>query len=540
MKNKITYFAFIFFTVFGDAVYGQLSAIPNRSDNEIISKYIHLPPQQLFDTALHYYRQNDIDEALLCFGLLTSMVPQSIDTVHQRLVATAYILSANIHYHTSSYRTAYDLLLKALQQTEINGDTISQHRINISLGLVYHSIGKQDIAIMYFSEALKSGKDSALILNNIGYANVVSGHLDEAFYFLNQSLQLANMEQDRFLFLVLHSLAAYYRTQKNYDSAHYYYRLALTEAVRENTRQHKKVEAIVLSGLGQLYFELNRPDSAIFYINQSKRVATENDLLDVLLENYLILSNIENHRGNKTIAFDYFRRYHNLKDSVLSYVSVTEISELRRRYEISKANQQILQLTVEQQVKEQTIRYQRIFQIIILAVLVLISAVLVFVFAQHRKLNTAYKKLFEKDVKLIEHEQILLKKSRKTILTDRAQNKLISQVYAIMEDAAVICDTEFTLDKLADLVDSNRVRVSQVINNGLKKNFRTFLNEYRIREAQRLFSESDTTKYTIEFVALKVGFKSRTSFIAAFKETTGVSPGFYLKALQEQQAIVEN
>jgi len=387
---------------------------------------------------------------------------------------------------------------------------------------------------MYFSEALKLGMDSALILNNIGYANVVSGNLDDAFYFLSQSLKLANMEQDRYLYLVLHSLAAYYRARDIYDSAHHYYRLSLTEAARGNSRQHKKVEAIVLSGLGQLYFELNKPDSAIFYINQSNLVAIENNLLGIRVENYLILSNIAEHRGNRMVAFDYFKRYYNLKDSVQSLVTIAEIGELRRRHEISKANQQILQLTVEQKVKAQTIRYQKILKNIILSVLALISAVLVFVFVQHRKLNTAYKKLFDKNVKLVEYEQTHTKKCRKPVLTDGVQDELIAQIYAVMEDASVICDTEFTLDKLADLVDSNRVRVSQVINNGLKKNFRTFINEYRVREAQRLFSEPDSTKYTIEFVALNVGFKSRTSFIAAFKETTGVSPGFYLKSLREQ------
>jgi len=104
-----------------------------------------------------------------------------------------------------------------------------------------------------------------------------------------------------------------------------------------------------------------------------------------------------------------------------------------------------------------------------------------------------------------------------------------------MEDTPTICDTEFSLDKLAELVQSNHSYVSQVINTALKKNFRSFLNSYRIREAQQQFSELDTTKYTIESVAVKVGFKSPSAFRATFREITGVSPAFYLKSIQEQK-----
>jgi AraC-like DNA-binding protein len=103
-----------------------------------------------------------------------------------------------------------------------------------------------------------------------------------------------------------------------------------------------------------------------------------------------------------------------------------------------------------------------------------------------------------------------------------------------MDNTSIICDTEFSVDKLAELVQSNSTYVSQVINNVLKKNFRSFINEYRIKEAQKLFSAPDGTKYTIEAVALQVGFKSRTAFRDTFKEITGVTPNFYLKSLRSR------
>jgi len=69
------------------------------------------------------------------------------------------------------------------------------------------------------------------------------------------------------------------------------------------------------------------------------------------------------------------------------------------------------------------------------------------------------------------------------------------------------------------------------INTVFKKNFRLFLNEYRIKEAQRLFSASDAGKYKIEAVGNEVGFKSPNAFRRAFTEITGVSPSFYLNSM---------
>jgi AraC-like DNA-binding protein len=188
-------------------------------------------------------------------------------------------------------------------------------------------------------------------------------------------------------------------------------------------------------------------------------------------------------------------------------------------------------LFIEQQIKQRTIGYLRI----ILIILFLLTVVLLVSFFQKRKLNTAYQTL-EKNIKIIDIQNSASgkqpEKYKKSAMTDDLQSELLDKILVLMEDATIICDTDFSIDRLAELVQSNQTYVSQVINNVLKKNFRSFLNEYRIREAQRLFSSPDAFKYTIEATALQVGFKSQSSFRDAFKEVTGVNPNFYLKSMK--------
>jgi AraC-like DNA-binding protein len=260
----------------------------------------------------------------------------------------------------------------------------------------------------------------------------------------------------------------------------------------------------------------------------------------ILMKNYLILSKIEESKRNTTKAFNYYKKYDSLRDSVFNMNILGDINQLQHLYEVSKTNEQIEQLVIEQQIKERTIHYQKIFWLITLCVLLLVSAGLLYIYLQKKDLNKAYQVLFKKNLEIIElnenNSEIHREKYKKMLLNDNQQNALLDKILLLMEDTSIICDTEFTINKLSELVQSNYVYVSHVINNVLKKNFRTFLNEYRMREAQRLIA-TNANKYTIEAIAQKTGFKSPNAFRYTFKDIVGVTPNFYLKSMQEQETI---
>jgi len=334
--------------------------------------------------------------------------------------------------------------------------------------------------------------------------------------------------------LTLNAIASLHQKNMQFDSAFHYFRLSLEEAKKS---EKIELESENLSNLGKLFLEINKKDSALFYITLSNIVAKQNKFLRILADNYLTLSKIEESKGHIRNALEHHKTYADLRDSIFDTDKFGEINQLQRLYEVSKTNQQIEQLVIEQQIKENKIYYQRIIQFITLGVLLLVSMVLLFVFSQKRKLNRAYKALFEKNIEIINLQGNSFgersKKYEKSPLTNDLQNELLDRILTLMEDISIICDPEFTIDKLAELVQSNQTYVSQVINGALKKNFRSLLNSYRTQEAQRLFSQPDAAKYTIEYVSLKVGFKSQGAFRNAFREITGVNPNFYLQSMQE-------
>ena len=542
LRNILTFVLLCPFVIFGQEKQPNL---PQNYD-EIIANYKHFTLQQLSDTAYYYLKNNDYARALSYYNLLinTPMKSENIEW-QKRKIIVAYINSGQIYANLSDYNTAYEFYIKALNFCDKTEFLPYQYFIYNNLGDIYGHFKMHDITQKYFAKALSLCNDSiqmVLCLNNLGDNAIRREKFDSAFFYLNNALQISKLHNNVFLDAIFSTMAETYQKIEQYDSALHYFRVSLI-GTRKNSLF--EIEAFNLSKLGGLFYELNDIDSALFYIDLSNIVAKENNLLRILADNYLTLSQIEESKRRITNAFDYFKTYAALKDSMFGVNKFSEINQLQRLYEVSKTNQEIERLIIEQHIKENTIKYQRIIWFITLGVFAIVCIVLFIIVLQKRKLKMAYNALVEKNVEIIKlqknHTETDTIKIKKRVLSDDVQDELLNNILTVMEDKTVICDPEFSIDKLAGLVNFNHKYVSEIINTALKKNFRSFLNSYRIEEAQRLFLEKDTEKYTLEFVASQVGFKSRNSFREIFKEVTGVTPTFYIKSLQEKQnTIIKN
>ena len=79
-------------------------------------------------------------------------------------------------------------------------------------------------------------------------------------------------------------------------------------------------------------------------------------------------------------------------------------------------------------------------------------------------------------------------------------------------------------------VSEHPKRVSQVINQETGKNFKAYINSFRIIDAKAMLNDEKASNLSIEGIGLEVGFKSKSSFYEAFKKETGLTPSGYKKA----------
>ena len=116
------------------------------------------------------------------------------------------------------------------------------------------------------------------------------------------------------------------------------------------------------------------------------------------------------------------------------------------------------------------------------------------------------------------------------MLTYEQQKTLLEKINLVMENVSMICREDFNLAMLSKAVGSNTKYVSKVINDLCGKTFKTYLNEYRIREAcRRLVDKENFGNLTIKAIHQELGFRTTTSFVAAFRKVMGMTPSEYKK-----------
>lgn len=123
-----------------------------------------------------------------------------------------------------------------------------------------------------------------------------------------------------------------------------------------------------------------------------------------------------------------------------------------------------------------------------------------------------------------------IKKQASISLTEEQRNRLLNSITSVLENVEVIANSDFNLNMLAEMVGTNTKYVSWVINDTYGKNFKTLLNEYRIREAcRRMADREHYGNVTIQTIYEELGYSSAAGFINAFRNVNGMTPSAYLR-----------
>jgi len=509
------------------ALFGQNSNLVSETEN-ISLKFSNLSFEQLYDTANYYREMNIKDTAILCYHLLMNMPMKLRDEAYWEIMANSLKNQGVIYQQLGDFQTAYQLYIRALKLAEKYNFLEIQQKIYNNIGVVFSRFKEFQLAQYYYFKSLDINTDNETYratLNNLG--NVVENY-DSALYYFKQAIQ----SETKVNVCALANIASIYLNKEQYDSAYHYFRLSMAEFNKSNNLNCYQQ---ALSAFAEYFVATNQFDSAKYYLELSNTIAVEHNFMHTQTTNLKLLSQIEKSQGHIKKSLEYLEQYIHLNDSILSTTKLGNINQLQRLYEMEKTDEQITELTLEQQVKARTILYQKIILIFAVVVLFLLGFGFIYIYLQKRELGKAYKVLFEKNIEIVSLQdnstQTNLSKN-KTQIDDN--DKLLKRILNIFEDNNTICNEKFTIDTLAELVESNRTYVSQIINQKLHKNFCSLLNSYRIREIQRMLSEPDSLKLTLDYIALQAGFSSYPAFWKAFKECTGVTPTFYIQSLKSE------
>lgn len=332
--------------------------------------------------------------------------------------------------------------------------------------------------------------------------------------------------------------------------------------------------------LGALYEKEGKNELALHYYDLNNRFAEENDLRYIRLQNLKAYYMLCHRLGQREKAFRLQDEYITINDTVFNKNEYDRIRNTQLVHEMDRNIDRVARLTEEKKMRQEKIEKLRVVLLTLSGCAVVFILLSVVLYLQKRKLNRAYSDIFQRNSELLQAEQSLRKqkKSYETRIeeleqkllaetppqepatvdapeeqaADREKEKaqgtsqkmaselkdtILKSITQVMEETDEFCDDSFSLERLAALVGSNSKYVSVIINETFGKNFRAFVNEYRIKEASmRLLDTEKYGNYTVKAVGESVGYKSYANFSDIFKRHTGLTPAIYQKLASQNSA----
>lgn len=518
-------------------------------------KWKNTPSAVLKDMGVRTIMENKMDSASAFLSIVANRYDGNMSRNEKLLCANAYNNLGYVYFYGySDYFNAYVNLLKALQISEDTNDKSMLPYIYLNIGNVFHVYDDGKKAIDMYRKAFYA----AMEINDINILMVIySNYINVAI--MNGHISEIKKEMDTFCSLdISDTIPLYDYTMLSTKGAMHIMNREYDEAVKVFEGMKGDVDAVltreryllcIYGYIAKVHFMQGRYDDAVKQLSKAEAMA-DTMLVgdDMRIGIYSYLSDCYEREGREDLAEAYRFKCFKMEDTVQSLKKYGEVKDLESNYALHKMDYKVRELVRKRQMQNVVIQT-------VLAGSVIILLLLVYVCLQYRRLKKNHRELYRKNVEILENEEKERQQRRayekliddyESKMTDSAgdtarpkkylgsnlnesdKERLMSCIRNIMETNDEIYDTDFSIDRLALLADSNVKYVSQAINEICQKNFSNFLGEYRIKEAcKRLADKEHFGHLTIEAISTGVGFKSRSNFVSVFKKMTGLTPSQY-------------
>jgi serine phosphatase RsbU (regulator of sigma subunit) len=272
-----------------------------------------------------------------------------------------------IYEHIGNYEQALNYYYKTLHYSEAMRDKNRTCEAYICIGIVFYEQSKFNDAIINMNKALVAGgaeisKQNLVYINNnlaISYAGLKD--LKKAVEYQFKTLKLAEeLKDDMGYVMSCGNIGSNYVELKNPKEGLNYFLRAIERGEKINFGVGLTYS---YNGIGNCYMALNQPELAIIYYSKALNKAREIEYKSEASTAYSHLAEVYEQQKNYKKALQYHKLYASLKDSILNEESLKQTTELNVRYETDKKAKEILLLTKDQELKDKTLKQQRLIRI---------------------------------------------------------------------------------------------------------------------------------------------------------------------------------
>jgi AraC-like DNA-binding protein len=144
--------------------------------------------------------------------------------------------------------------------------------------------------------------------------------------------------------------------------------------------------------------------------------------------------------------------------------------------------------------------------------------------------------IFGQDLKADPDDKGEIEKYIKSGLKDKQALDYLTKLISYVENNKPYLDRDLNIQELSLMTKIPRHHITQILNEKHRKNFFTFINEYRVKEVIERFSDPKYRNYNILSIALDAGFNSKATFNSIFKSMTGNTPSEYRDQMQKKSS----
>jgi len=132
-------------------------------------------------------------------------------------------------------------------------------------------------------------------------------------------------------------------------------------------------------------------------------------------------------------------------------------------------------------------------------------------------------------------EQEIKAKYSHSKLTDTEKETILNDLNNFIKgENKPFLNKKIAMADIAKMLKVSTQQISQVVNEKTNLNFNDYVNAFRIEEAKMMLLSPSFSKLTIDAIAQKSGFHSKSAFYVAFKKHTGNTPKEFIATISEE------
>ncbi len=436
-------------------------------------------------------------------------------------------LKGQYYYQRGDYQTALNLYLQCAQTAEqlnLQNDYI---RSMSNIATIYARLNnfkesnKQYHQLIPLAKKLSDSTRLLIVYVNLANNFLSLNQLDSAKYYYEQALSLTPP-------------GTFYQAAVEINLS----RLHIMLKQPEQARQFAQKSAAIADSLGNLelyvesltnivnsYLSEKKYENARPIAQKVEQLAKTHHLKLQLQNAFINLADVYEGLGKYKKSLYYFRKYTELKDSLFNAEMSRQINELKIRFDTQQKEKEILLKETLIRKKELQVRYL----LLGIAGTLFFSLIIIWLYSRQR---SAYQMLVKKSLQLnrstLSVDNALQNNSeKKRNINAQKKQQILDRLNQNFIQTKQYLRADISIEKVAAMLGTNSKYLSEVIHHVYGQSFPVFLNYLRIQEAIRLFKEGKGHHYSIEGISQMVGFNSKSTFNAAFKKFTGVTPSYF-------------